>query len=115
MKNIYELAGLTPCGTDADGEPQFIGTRKQWGAYENLEMAEGMVAEQEAAKPRCRNRDHWFNIIALGHCYTCNHIFSLPVKNEAHDCAREAGDPQDSCSVCDSPAAPSREETSMPF
>lgn len=31
MKNkIYEMAGLKSLGKDVDGEPEYIGTKKQW-------------------------------------------------------------------------------------
>ena len=43
--NLYERAGLTYCGKDEDGLDEWMGTKKQWDRYSELEAEEELGDE----------------------------------------------------------------------
>lgn len=52
MENLHELAGLIPAGKNQEGEQLYLGTKKQWEAFENLEEGEGRLADHD-----CKGED----------------------------------------------------------
>lgn len=55
-KDLHEEAGLAPVGVNAEGEMEWIGTDKEWRAYEMIQSGEEQFRSENCVCPKCGDK-----------------------------------------------------------